>query len=425
MHLKRKLKALFVGLYKQLLSPVLGILWIFTVIIVIPLFVAIVSGRDLFGEVIEFFAIQISFLIALEIGFRLSYRFKYGGPYKNLIRVPIEKIFVEPHPYIPFVNKKHFLISASIANYPLHKGRFSFDKYFTNNLRFSNGVDDSRDVVVPKPANLFRINCIGASTTGNYIHYNDTSYSYPLELEKILQSRHGDFIEVNNCGQGGYNSADILVRFLLQVADTDPDVIIIYHGYNDISAFLTEEFMSDYSHVRRNLGESYWKFALAAKIPITPFKFLNFLFEKWMPIDSRNSLLGQVSKGTFNTELDPKLGLQTYKRNLQYIIEICKARKIQVILSTYCHFLYVAIKEDPFHLLYNKIVKKENEIMRELATENKLVLVDNSVLVPQEEEFFVDSIHFTPSGMRLIAMNIAQVLEKLISKKTVPRKENK
>lgn len=411
---KKHLKGIFSRFYTQLISPRSGIIWVSLITLVFPFFVAIESGRSLLGEIVEFFLIQISFLFVLEFFFRIGYRFKYGRPFETALRIPVEKLFVEPHPYIPFINKKNFLISAGIANYPLHKERFSFDRYFTNNLRFSNGVDGSRDIAIPKPTDLFRINCIGASTTGNYIHYNGKSYSYPLELEKILQSKYGELIEVNNCGQGGYNSADILVRFLLQVADTDPDVVIIYHGYNDVSAFLTEEFASDYSHARRNLGESYWKFALAAKVPNTPFKFLNFLFEKWMPIDSRNSLLGQVSKGIFNANLDPGIGLKTYQRNLQYIIDVCKARKIEVILSIYCHFLYDTVLTDPIHLLYNKIVKQENAIMRELANKNNLMIVDNASLVPQDEEFFVDSIHFTPEGMRLIATNIAYAVEELI-----------
>ncbi len=412
--IKRQIKSIFTGLYRQLVSPITGILWILGINIVIPLAIAVIFEENLDDKFIVFFSVQITFILCIEFCFRMSHRLFYGGPYRNIVRIPVNKFFVEPHPYIPFINKKHHIITGGVANYPLHKGKYSFDKYFTNNLRFSNGPDGSRDVVIPKPDGLFRINCIGASTTGNYIHYEGKSYSYPLILEKILQSRFGSKIEVNNFGQGGYNSADMLVSFLLQVADSAPDILVIYHGYNDITAFLTEGFVSDYSHTRRNLGESYWKFALAAKIPNTPFKFLNFLFEKWLPIDSRNSLLGQVSKGTFNPELDPIPGLETYERNLQYIIDVCKARNIRVILSTYCHFLYDSIEGDPIHRLFGKIVKMENDRMKSLASKNNLILVDNANIVSMEEKFFVDSIHFTPEGMHVIAENIAQAVETLL-----------
>ena len=82
-------------------------------------------------------------------------------------------------------------------------------------------------MLTPKPKGLVRINCIGASTTGNYIVENDKKYSYPLELEKILKSKLSKRIEVNNCGQGGYNSADILARTIFQILDTKPDIMII------------------------------------------------------------------------------------------------------------------------------------------------------------------------------------------------------
>ena len=57
-------------------------------------------------------------------------------------------------------------------------------------------------------------------------------------------------------------------------------------------------------------------------------------------------------------------------------------------------------------------MNKENEIIRGLAKKNNLILIDNSILVPADEEYFVDSIHFTPMGMKLLARNIADVILK-------------
>ena len=56
----------------------------------------------------------------------------------------------------------------------------------TNNYGFINGTNGNRKIEIPKPKNLIRINCIGGSTTGNYVSLNNHIYSYPLELEKIL-----------------------------------------------------------------------------------------------------------------------------------------------------------------------------------------------------------------------------------------------
>jgi lysophospholipase L1-like esterase len=405
------MRSLARGFFQPLRSPGSGIIWVLSVFIVFPAIIALTSGDGIRGKAMIFIVLAMALLLVAEAFFRLGYRFYAGSPYQPFPRLPFENIYVEPHPYIPFVCKRNFTTEkGGPATYPLHRGQFFFGQYTTNNLGFANGPAGNRDIASPKPDGLLRINCIGASTTGNYIEFNGQAFSYPMELENILKSTIAVPLEVNNCGQGGYNSADIMVRFALQMIDTQPDVVVIYHAYNDIRAYLTSGFESDYSHVRRNLGESYWKFALAAKIPYIPVKFLNFLVNQWLPGNIRNSLLDQVTKGSFAPDLDPSAGLCAYQRNLQHIIDLCHCNGIQVVLSTYCHFLHDAIKDEPLHQLYGRIVNEENKIMRRLADKNDLKLVDNAVLLPQDERYFVDSVHFTPEGMRLIASNIAEVI---------------
>ena len=413
---KNFLGSLARGLLQHLRTPLTGIVWVLIVFVVIPAAIAIVYGDGASGKAATFVVVSTMLWLGAEVVFRLGYRLYAGSPFIPFPRLPFENLYVEPHPYIPFIYKRNFTTGkGGPATYPLHKGRFFFGQYTTNNLRFANGPGGSRDVTVPKPEGLFRINCIGASTTGNYIELEGQAFSYPMELEEILKSTLAVPIEVNNCAQGGYNSADMLVRFALQVIDTQPDVLVIYHAYNDIRAYLTPDLDSDYSHSRRNLGENYWKFAIAARIPTIPVKFLNFLVNQWLPIDIRYSLLDQVSKGQIDTAVDPSPGLRVYERNLQHIINLCRCNGIQVVLSTYCHFLYDAIKDEPLHQLYGRIVKQENEAMRRLADKNKLALVDNAELVPHEERYFVDSVHFTPEGMRLVASNIAEAVREIAS----------
>jgi len=121
-------------------------------------------------------------------------------------------------------------------------------------------------------------------------------------------------------------------------------------------------------------------------------------------------VLDHLSKGTVDFALDPSPGLSTYQRNLQHIIDLCHSNNIQVVLSTYCHFLHDGIKDEPLHRLYAGIVKRENEIVRHLADKNELMLVDNAALVPDDERYFVDSVHFTPEGMSMIAMQCRSLL---------------
>ena len=325
-------------------------------------------------------------------------------------KVPFDKIYVEPHPYLPYVYKKNFICQkAGPANYPLNKKtRYLFGELHTNNLRHINGSNGGREVIIPKPEGLFRINCIGASTTGNYIFEGEKGYSYPLELEKILQSHFKTKqIEVNNCGMGGYTTAEILIKFFLDSIDSKPDMMVLYHAYNDLRPSLTPGFQSDYFHAFKSLSGVYYKLKWASKFPDIPLALPNYILNRFLPQNIRHNLLAAVSKGSIDLESEFH-GIETYRRNIENLIHVCKGNGIKLVFSTYCHFLYPEIEGDKLQLKYREGVLGENEVIRELAVKYDLPLVDNFNLIPCEEQYFCDSVHFSPEGMRAIAENISK-----------------
>ena len=377
---------------------------IIPIFLLAPIPLGFIIGKTFLEKIIYSFLFLFTLLFIFEIIFQFLYRLKWGLNYKFIKKVPFNKLFHEPHPYIPFVYKKNF---DNLANeqfiYPLHPElRLPYLK--TNNLGYFNGEAGNKSVEVPKPKNLIRINCIGGSTTGNYLMKDNIVYSYPLELERILKKKHNIDIEVNNFGHGGYNSADLFVSFALQNIETKPDYVIIYHAYNDIRSYLTPGFSSDYFHSRKNLGEVYWKYFLSSKIPNIKLSFINYIINKHLLSFNENySLLDTIAKGEANLNQDYKLGLKTYERNLQHIIDICKSNKIKVILSSYCFHLYTGISKEPSHNLYQKIVLEENEVIKKLSLKNNLPFVDSANLIKKTDENFVDSIHLSPEGMKQLA----------------------
>ena len=118
--------------------------------------------------------------------------------------------------------------------------------------------------------------CLGASTTGNYLEHNNEKYSYPLELEKTLNKENNKYV-VNNCAQGSLQFCRYFIRFSLQTIDTKPDIVVIYHAYNDIRSYQVKDFRSDYSNSRRNLGEVIWNlhFFYFSKFYTKLFKLAN------------------------------------------------------------------------------------------------------------------------------------------------------
>ena len=135
------------------------------------------------------------------------------------------------------------------------------------------------------------------------------------------------------------------------------------------------------------------------------------MLNKFLPVNIRYSLLSEVGKGEIDYNLDPTEGLRVYQRNLRTIIQLAEKNGTKVILSTYCQFLYDEIKNDETHLLYQKIVAQENEVMKNLAKKYQLELVDNAGTIEKEMENFVDSIHFTPKGMNAIAKSFSMVIK--------------
>ena len=345
----------------------------------------------------------------IEVVFLVSYRLKNGVPYFFVKKIPLKKFHIIPHPYIPFIYKKGIITPEKRKDFPNYRN-YLFPSVKINNLQFVNGENGDRDVVIPKPKDLTRVNCLGASVTSNYVRENDKNFSYPMELERILKSKYQNKnIEVNNCAQGGYNSADILVRTALSILDTQPDYVTIHHGFNDVRSYLTDDFKSDYSHSRNNLGDNFWKFYFSSLLPDIPLNFYNYLKNKILPSPNiRHALLDVIAKGKENINADYKVGLKTFERNIKSIISLFKSVNTKVILCTYTYHLFDNLKKDKVQNLYSEIVKKENEIIRKLALEFNIDLVDADKIIEKTKENFVDSMHYSKSGMTILAKAISQ-----------------
>jgi lysophospholipase L1-like esterase len=358
----------------------------------------------------------VAILVAGDVAFRLLVRLRSGRGYVKNSPLSTRNLYIIPHPYFRWIYRPKNEISNPIPiNYPLAKGVYTSSSWITSSLGFVDGPEGNRDISPNKQPEEFRIVCIGASTTGNYLQTPDGVFSYPSELEKNLQADGFSNATVVNSGVGGYNSADILVRFALQTIDLQPDCIIIYHAYNDIRSYLTPGLTSDFAHANQSLAGTYWKFQVAEAIPTFGLAALDYFRAKFLAGNIRNSLLSVTARGTVDLTLDPTSGLEVYRRNIQSIIDLAKSRDIEVVLGTYCHFLYAEIKHDSLHLRYHEIVGRENQIMLELAEANELLLVDNASDLPPDEEFFVDSIHFNPSGMAWLAGNFAGAIKSILT----------
>lgn len=124
-------------------------------------------------------------------------------------------------------------ISESIWEEPVFKYRKNVTKYMVTHKYHINNVgfrDD--DVTLPKPPGVYRIVCVGASTT---VEGYTNKMTYPSLLEARLRKCFGESkIEVINCGVIGLRSEGE-VRRISDYLALQPDLIIHYNFINDVA----------------------------------------------------------------------------------------------------------------------------------------------------------------------------------------------
>jgi len=137
---------------------------------------------------------------------------------KRNLDLALQKPLPEDSPWVaPFVKYKPNLRHS-------YSG-MGEDGYQTNNLGYRGA-----DIEVPKPSGVFRIICLGGSTTEERCRGG----TYPSILQALLRARFpGRRIEVVNCGISG-KATPVTLGLLRDYFRMDPDLILVYDGINDV-----------------------------------------------------------------------------------------------------------------------------------------------------------------------------------------------
>ena len=115
----------------------------------------------------------------------------------------------------------------NIYRHNWYTAQFKQSEFWTNSLGFRN-----EEITLPKPDGIFRIICIGGSTTVEGPHNNLT---YPKVLEGLLRSHFNTSrIEVVNCGVDGMAFPGEQERMEDWLA-LQPDLILHYNIINNTS----------------------------------------------------------------------------------------------------------------------------------------------------------------------------------------------
>jgi len=277
----------------------------------------------------------------------------------------------------------------------------------------------SEPVNVSKPAGTFRIVALGASTT--YGLYGPWNEAYPYQLQQRLRRELGtDRIEVVNAGLVSATSTESLIRLYMRVLPIDPDMVLLYEGYNDLNPRMFDGFRDDYYHFRKTpamrtgaVSRSYLfrlleQSILGRFLPDRTLRNSNLLTHTWRLENLPDSDAEKIRN--FDAT-----GPDVYRRNLSYIIESAMARGVTPVLGTFAfdgdftHWNELMPEE-----LWEKGILQQNAVVRDLAETYQLRLCPFYEYGLTDEGIFDDSIHMNAYGYGKKADCFYDVIEDIV-----------
>lgn len=167
--------------------------------------------------------------ILILVGFAafstLDEALRFADMTKNYLRSRHDTTPYLPHPFLTIAMRPNY--TQIHPNYAGNNGgKWEFR---TNSLGFR-----SQEFSVRKPAGTYRIVVLGGSAV---IWGSDTAHTFSSQLMELLNRAAGGRprYEVINAGVPSYTSTQELFLVATQVIYWNPDMVITYDGYNDMT----------------------------------------------------------------------------------------------------------------------------------------------------------------------------------------------
>lgn len=269
------------------------------------------------------------------------------------------------------------------------------------------------EIARPKPPGTVRIAFLGGSTTFSAeVSGNEATWPHLVTegLKKRWPERQFDYI---NAGVPGYALRTSLKRFELSVKRFEPDIIVIYHATNDLSANSFKQAV-DQGVIRER--------ADAAMSWPSRYSLLWYLVEKNL------SLMWIQAKATDQSnklDVDLQAISGPFERDLTRIVDA--ARNVADLVALVTFSTHLRQEQDPEYrlkaaetsLFYMPYMTPQNlldsfaaynEVIRSVARRSDVLVIDAETAVPGDTRHFVDSVHFTDEGSAVMAQKVVDGL---------------
>lgn len=282
-------------------------------------------------------------------------------------------------------------------------------------------------VEAPRRLGEMRIAALGGSTTASPTLAAEERY--PAQLQRRLREAGRD-ATVYNGGQNWWTTRHTLTHWVTHVRHWQPDVVIVMHAINDLY-----RSFSPPAYALGEYDDLYAHFYGAAAQGARPPSFVQFLLARPLRLMDQ-----QWYRPWRRREVDMPLSrfasIAPFERNLRTMVEVVRAGGAVPVLMTqpslftdqptpaeravmrfgeeFCltptgHF----IAEFPSAASLRRAMDAYNAVVRRVATESGVDLVDVDAAMPRDLQHFIDEVHYTPQGAARVAeMAFAVVRER-------------
>lgn len=320
--------------------------------------------------------------------------------------------------------------------------QFQLGNTYTSNIN-SFGFR-GEEMTKEKSAGIYRIFILGGSTVLN----KTTAFEMtgPRILEKLLREKYPNKkIEVMNAGVDGFTSEHSLIQYLFYIKDFNPDMVVMWHGFNDWYYSCSPQeraygsFKSDYSHffgADALMVKEHFSPQPIIGIKLVTFDFfIKFLQDNWYS-DIRNLYLANNSSSGFYTqktennqyEMKDFASLPSYTRNLQSLINSVLDDNVILILGNQPYLYSENLDQKTLSKIYFPVLHcskdgkyptissvingmtKYNKATKDVAAKNNIPFIDLESQIPKNLEYFTDDVHYTEKGNEQIGNALSQFI---------------
>lgn len=263
----------------------------------------------------------------------------------------------------------------------------------------------SPDIALEREPRSFRMAVVGASAVmGEMAASNAATFSY--KLERSLRERFpAKRIDVINAGISGHRIADQRRMIESIVLAHDPDLIVMYSGFNDFA-----------DYCKRDSAGSARQGLPALKMPAWVLSFEAI---------KRHTRFLRPAVQSAQILSPEEVDVRPFRTELQQIAAVASASGVGLVMLTNAKAYgrsqppatqqRLAAEQLGFMPCFDlagmlDLYDLHNDAIRQAGEQHGFRVLDLAAMLPEGPQYFVDATHFNPAGEALVAQHLHDYL---------------